>query len=44
MNMLIEVLKHERSDPTGLSWRDFKDWDKYLSRMYKKLSSVLRVA
>jgi hypothetical protein len=42
MNMLIEVLKHEQVIPYKVDWRDFKDWDKYLSRIYKKLSSVLK--
>jgi hypothetical protein len=42
MGMLTECLKHEQVIPCEVDWRVFMDWDKYLSRLYKKMSSVVK--
>jgi hypothetical protein len=42
MGMLVECMKHELVIPCQVDWRFFMDRDKYLTRFYKKMSSVLK--
>ena len=40
--MLLEGMTHEQVIAYNVKWQDFKDWDKYLNRLYKKMSAVLK--
>jgi hypothetical protein len=41
MGMMMEAMKHELTIPYEVDWQVFKNWDKYLNRIYKaKMSSV----
>jgi hypothetical protein len=37
MGMLLEPLEHEQVITYNVDWQDFKDWDKFLNRLYKKM-------
>jgi hypothetical protein len=43
MGMLLEAMKHEQVIAYNVDWQEFKDWDKYLNRIYKKMSAVLKL-
>jgi hypothetical protein len=40
MAMLIEALQHDITVPSKVDWQVFKNWDKHLHRIYKKMSAV----
>jgi hypothetical protein len=42
MGMLLEAMTHEQVIAYNVKWQEFKDWDKYLNRLYKKMSAVLK--
>jgi hypothetical protein len=42
MGMLLEAMKHEQVIAYNGDWQEFKDWDKYFNRIYKKMSAVLK--
>jgi hypothetical protein len=42
MGMLLEAMKHEQVIAYNFDWQEFKDWDKYLILIYKKMSAVLK--
>jgi hypothetical protein len=42
MGMLLEAMKHEQVIVYNVDWQEFKDWDKYLNRIYKKMSTCLK--
>jgi hypothetical protein len=42
MRMLLEAMTHEQVIAYDVDWQDFKGWDKFLNRIYKKMSTVLK--
>jgi hypothetical protein len=42
MTMLLRAMTHQQVIAYDVNWLVFKNWDKFLNRMYKKMSSVLK--
>jgi hypothetical protein len=42
MGMLLEAMTHPQVIAYDVNWQMFKNWDKFLNRIYKKMSAVLK--
>jgi hypothetical protein len=42
MGMLLEAMTHPQVIAYNVNWQMIKNWDKFLNRIYKKMSAVLK--